>query len=67
MTEAEFGPLMDALACDDEAKRLYAWLTPNHRAEFLSWIGSAPTHSDLLKRVSATVDILAGRDVLRVN
>lgn len=59
--------LMDALACDEEARKHYVWLSANHRAEFETWIAQAPSQSDLLKRVGAAVDMLAGRDITRMN
>jgi uncharacterized protein YdeI (YjbR/CyaY-like superfamily) len=56
----------DALACDDEARGLFGWLPETHRAEFIAWIRSAKTETAQRGRIGAAVDILAGRDVLRM-
>jgi Bacteriocin-protection, YdeI or OmpD-Associated len=56
----------DALACDDEARAVFSWLPAAHRAEFVGWIRSATTETAQRRRIGAAVDILAGRDILRM-
>lgn len=57
----------DALACDDEARTVYSWLAPAHRAEFEAWIVSAASEAARRARIGAVVDMLAGREVLRAH
>lgn len=51
----------DALACDDEARAVFGWLAPTHRAEFEAWILEAREPHVRLERVAQAVDMLAGR------
>jgi uncharacterized protein YdeI (YjbR/CyaY-like superfamily) len=52
----------DALACDDDARALFHWLAPGHRAAFEAWILEVGDPAGRLARVSQAVEILAGRE-----
>jgi hypothetical protein len=57
----------DALISDDDARQTYTWMGQVYQQQFLGWISAALTEVEARHRIQASIDMLAGREIIRRN